>query len=128
MEVRLDRRSVFLGDQGRSLEPVRPTVLFIHGAGMDHSVWPLQARHFAYRGWNALALDLPGHGRSAPLGDDGALLASVPAMAAWLVQVIDVLGIARAHLVGHSMGALVALEAAAAHDDRVQSIALLGAT
>ena len=38
--------------------------MFVHGAGMDHSVWPLQARHFAYRGWNALAVDLPGHGRS----------------------------------------------------------------
>jgi pimeloyl-ACP methyl ester carboxylesterase len=64
MEIRLDDRKVYLGDYGKGCDPTRPTVLFVHGAGMDHSVWPLQARHFAYRGWNALAVDLPGHGRS----------------------------------------------------------------
>jgi pimeloyl-ACP methyl ester carboxylesterase len=100
---------VFLADQGRRFDPAKPTLLFVHGAGMDHSVWPLQARHFAYRGWNALALDLPGHGRS-----DGALLTSIGAMADWLARLIDGLGIARAALVGHSMGALVALACEAA--------------
>ncbi len=64
MELNLEGASVFLADYGKGFEPARPTVLFVHGAGMDHSVWPLQARHFAYRGWNALAVDLPGHGRS----------------------------------------------------------------
>jgi pimeloyl-ACP methyl ester carboxylesterase len=89
---------------------------------MDHSVWPLQARHFAYRGWNALALDLPGHGRS-----EGALLPSIEAMADWLARLIEALGIARAGLVGHSMGSLITLACAARAPDRVHSIALLGA-
>ena len=113
---------VFLADQGRRFDPAKPTLLFVHGAGMDHSVWPLQARHFAYRGWNALALDLPGHGRS-----DGALLTSIEAMADWLARLIDGLGIARAALVGHSMGALVALACAARAPDKIERIALLGA-
>ena len=127
MEISVDGRTVFLAEQGRGFEPMRPSVLFIHGAGMDHSVWPLQARYFAYRGWNALTLDLPGHGRSAPLSEGGALLDSVPAMADWLFRLTEALGIRRAHLVGHSMGALVALEAASRDADEVAGIVLLGA-
>ena len=72
MELQLDGAQVFLADYGKGFDPARPTILFVHGAGMDHSVWPLQARHFAYRGWNALAVDLPGHGRSG-----GELLGSI---------------------------------------------------
>jgi pimeloyl-ACP methyl ester carboxylesterase len=122
MEVHVDGVRAFLADQGRSFDPARPTVLFVHGAGMDHSVWPLQARHFAYRGWNALALDLPAHGRSA-----GELLPSIEAIADWLARLIDALGIDGAALVGHSMGALAVLECAARTPERVSQIALLGA-
>ncbi len=60
MELQLNGAQTFLADYGKGCDPARATVLFVHGAGMDHSVWPLQARHFAYRGWNALAVDLPG--------------------------------------------------------------------
>jgi len=112
---------VFLADQGCGFDPARPTMLLVHGAGMDHSVWPLQARHFAYRDWNALALDLPGHGRS-----EGPLLTSIDAMADWLADVIKALGVKRAALVGHSMGSLVALACAARKPKRVARIALLG--
>jgi len=122
MDLALDAGGVFLADQGRRFDPAKPTLLFVHGAGMDHSVWPLQARHFAYRGWNALALDLPGHGRS-----EGTLLASIEAMADWLARLIDALGIERAGVVGHSMGALVALACAARAPDKIERIALLGA-
>ena len=55
-----------------------------------------------------LAPDLPGHGRSA-----GAPLASVEAMADWLLALLDAAGAGRFAVVGHSMGSLVALEAAA---------------
>jgi pimeloyl-ACP methyl ester carboxylesterase len=122
MEIRLDDRKVYLADYGKPFDPARPTVLFVHGAGMDHSVWPLQARHFAYRGWNALAVDLPGHGRSG-----GELLGSVPAMAGWLGDLIQVLRAPVVHLVGHSMGALIGLDLAARHADRIAGLALLGA-
>jgi pimeloyl-ACP methyl ester carboxylesterase len=122
MDVQLKGAPVFLADYGKGCDPARPTVLFVHGAGMDHSVWPLQARHFAYRGWNALAVDLPGHGRSG-----GAPLGSVPAMADWLSELIRALRVPAVHLVGHSMGALVSLDLAARDQDRIAGMALLGA-
>lgn len=121
MELDLGGR-VFLADQGRPFDPARPTALFVHGAGMDHSVWPLQARHLAYRGWNALALDLPGHGRSG-----GELLTSIEAIGKWLARLIDALGLDRPALVGHSMGALAVLQCAAGAPEKVHRIALLGA-
>jgi pimeloyl-ACP methyl ester carboxylesterase len=68
------------------------------------------------------APDLPGHGRSA-----GAPLASVEACADWIVALLDALGAARAFLIGHSMGALVALETALRYPARVERLALLGA-
>jgi pimeloyl-ACP methyl ester carboxylesterase len=71
MELSLHGAPVFLADYGKGCDPAQPTVLFVHGAGMDHSVWPLQARHFAYRGWNALAVDLPGHGPTGACGASG---------------------------------------------------------
>lgn len=122
MDLQIDGASTFLADYGRAFDAIRPTVLFVHGAGMDHSVWPLQARHFAYRGWNALAPDLPGHGRS-----DGALRTSIPALADWLWNLIRALDARAVHLVGHSMGALIALELAARHRRKVAGLALLGA-
>jgi pimeloyl-ACP methyl ester carboxylesterase len=122
MEVRLDGAPAFLADYGKGLDPARPTILFVHGAGMDHSVWPLQARHFAYRGWNALAVDLPGHGRSA-----GELLGSIAAMADWLHGLTEALRVPAVHLVGHSLGALIGLELARRHPERVARLALLGA-
>jgi pimeloyl-ACP methyl ester carboxylesterase len=84
-------------------------------------VWLLQSRYFAHHGYNALAIDLPGHGRSG-----GAALASVEAIADWLVDLFDAAGIARASIVGHSLGALASLACAARHPSRVDKLALLG--
>ncbi|WP_163478991.1 alpha/beta fold hydrolase, partial [Klebsiella pneumoniae] len=62
----------------------------------------------AHHGYGVLAVDLPGHGRSA-----GLPLTRVEAIAAWLHRLLDVAGAQQATLVGHSMGSLIALEAAA---------------
>ena len=105
----------------RPLEPAQPTVVFVHGAANDHSVWALQSRYFAWHGRNVLAVDLPAHGRSA-----GEPLGSVDAIADWLAALLDAAGVDRAALVGHSLGSLAALAAAARHADRVGAIALLG--
>lgn len=98
-----------------------PAVVFIHGAQQDHSCWGLHSRWFAHHGFNAVVPDLPGHGRSG-----GAPLASVEALADWVVALLDALGVAQATLVGHSMGSLVALEAAVRHPQRVSRLALIG--
>ena len=105
----------------RPLDGALPTVVFVHGAGNDHSVWALQSRYFAHHGWNVLAVDLPGHDRSG-----GEALPSVEALADWLPAVLDAAGIGKAALVGHSLGSLAALECAARHPGRVARIALLG--
>ena len=105
----------------RPLDAAQPTVVFVHGAANDHSVWAWQSRYFAHHGANALAVDLPGHGRS-----EGDALPSVEAIADWIPALLDTAGIARAAVVGHSLGALAALECAARHPDRVDRIALLG--
>ncbi|WP_460448214.1 alpha/beta fold hydrolase [Alsobacter sp. SYSU BS001988] len=121
MRVTLDGQTVFAATGGRPFDPALPTVVFIHGAGMDHTVWALQTRWFAHHGRSVLALDLPGHGAST-----GAPLAGVPAMADWAVGVLDALGVANAAVVGHSMGGLVALDAAARHPERVRAVGLVG--
>jgi len=105
----------------RAFDVSRPTIVFVHGAANDHSVWTLQSRYFAWHGRNVLALDLPGHGRSA-----GDALASVEHIADWLVRVLDAAGIERAAFVGHSMGALAVLEAAGRFTSRIERMALLG--
>jgi len=97
------------------------TAMFLHGAGNDHSVWALQSRYFAYHRFNVLAVDLPGHGKSS-----GPALATVEEMSQWAVRVLDAAGIERAALIGHSMGSLVALEAAAHHAQRVEKLVLIG--
>ncbi len=103
--------------------PSLPTIVFVHGALNDHSVWTLHARWFAHHGFGVLALDLPGHMRSA-----GPALASVEAMADWLLAALDAAGVQRAALVGHSMGSLVALEAAARAPDRATRLLMFGTT
>ncbi|MDC8756633.1 alpha/beta fold hydrolase [Janthinobacterium fluminis] len=108
---------------GKAFDASLPSAVFIHGAQNDHSVWALQTRYFAHHGFNVLAVDLPGHGRSK-----GAAKASVEALSQWLLALLDAAGVARALLVGHSMGSLIALQTAHAAPARVSHLALLGST
>ena len=120
MELFVDGKRVYAATGGRTPTDDQPAVLFVHGAAMDHTVWSLQARYFAHHGRRVLALDLPGHGRS-----EGPPLTTVPDMAGWLHRAMVASGIEQAALVGHSMGALVALEAAAGRPENVWALALL---
>lgn len=121
MMLTVENQKTYAYTANHAFDPKRPTVAFIHGAANDHSVWALQSRYFAYHGWNALALDLPGHGKSA-----GAPLTSVAQAADWVVKALDAAGADKAALVGHSMGSLIALEAAARHPGRASHVALVG--
>ncbi len=121
MKVEVDGGSAFAATGGRPFDPARPALVFVHGAGMDHTVWTLQTRYFAHHGWSVLAVDLPGHGTSA-----GPALESVEEMGAWVRRAVTATGAERAAYVGHSLGALVALEAAAA-DDKAVALIMLGA-
>ena len=106
---------------GKPFDPALPAVVFVHGALHDHSVWTLLARWFAHHGHAVLALDLPGHSRSA-----GPPLESIGALAHWLLEVLDAAQVGSAALVGHSMGSLVALEAAALAPQRARRLAMIG--
>jgi pimeloyl-ACP methyl ester carboxylesterase len=116
----LEGKKAFAYTAAHDLDPQKRTMVFVHGAGLDHSWFGLQSRYFGYHGWNVLALDLPGHGRS-----EGPPLASIAGMAEWIFQIFDALGISKVNLVGHSMGTLVALECAARQPERVERIALI---
>jgi pimeloyl-ACP methyl ester carboxylesterase len=116
----VDGIDTFVATGGRDFDPALPCVVFLHGAGMDHSVWALLARSFAHHGCAVLAPDFPGHGRSA-----GAPLSSIAALADWTAALIDAGGVGRARLVGHSMGSLVALETAARHPEKVTALGLI---
>ncbi len=98
-----------------------PTVVFIHGAANDHSVWALQSRYFAYHGHNVLAVDLPGHGKST-----GEALNDIGALAQWTKALLEAAAIKRAAIVGHSMGSLIALEAAARYPASVSRLVMVG--
>ncbi len=122
MDLTIDGEHVYAATGGRPFDPAKPALFFLHGAGMDHSVWVLQTRYFAHRGFSVIAPDLPGHGRSG-----GEALSSIDAMADWVIRLMDGLGLGKASLVGHSMGSLLSFDCAARHSDTIERLALLGA-
>ncbi len=121
MRFEVDGTEAFAYTGSRPFDPERPTVAFVHGGGLDQTVWVLQSRYFAHHGFDVFAVDLPGHGRSG-----AAPLRAIEAMADWLERALGVLDVASPALVGHSMGSLVALEGAARHPDRVSALGLVG--
>lgn len=106
---------------GKALNATKPTAIFIHGVLNDHSVWILQTRYLANHGWNVLAVDLPGHCRSA--GDPPA---TVEAAADFVLALMDAAGLEKAALIGHSFGSLIAMEAAGRAPQRVSHLVLVG--
>jgi pimeloyl-ACP methyl ester carboxylesterase len=122
MLLDVDGATAYAATGGRAFDPALPAAVFLHGAGLDHTVWALLARWFAHRGFAVLAPDLPGHGRS-----QGEPLASIAEMADWTAALIAAAGAGKATVIGHSMGALIALETAARHAGRVAALGLVGA-
>jgi pimeloyl-ACP methyl ester carboxylesterase len=121
MQLTVQGRSAYAYTGGKPFDAALPCIVFIHGALHDHSVWTLLARWFAHHGHAVLAVDQPGHGRSA-----GPVLLDVEALADWVLALLDAAGATRAALVGHSMGSLIALEAAARAPERCTHLAMLG--
>jgi pimeloyl-ACP methyl ester carboxylesterase len=106
---------------GKPFDAAKPTLVFIHGVLNDHSVWILQTRYLAHHGFNVLAVDLPGHGRSG-----GDAPKSVEEAAQFVEALLNAAGVKQAGLIGHSWGSLIALETAARLKDRITHIALVG--
>lgn len=112
MNISLGDHSLYAYTGGKPFNPAQPTAVFIHGVLNDHSVWILQSRFLAHHGWNVLAIDQPGHGRSG-----GPAPKSVAEASAAVVALLDALGVnqdgKKTALVGHSFGSLIALHTAA---------------
>jgi pimeloyl-ACP methyl ester carboxylesterase len=121
MNFDVNGHSTYCYTGGKSFDAAKPTAIFIHGVLNDHSVWILQSRYLANHGWNVLAVDLPGHCRSA-----GEPPVTVEDAADFVTALLDAAGLKQAVLVGHSFGSLIALEAAARAPDRVSQLVLVG--
>ena len=121
MQLSVNGSDTFAATGGQDFDAALPTIVLLHGAGFDHSSWALHSRWFAHHGYNVLAPDLPGHGRSS-----GAPLPAISDMADWTAALIEAAGATRARLVGHSMGSLIALETAARHPAKVSALSLIG--
>ncbi|MFA4970090.1 MAG: alpha/beta hydrolase [Sulfuritalea sp.] len=125
MQIEINGQAAYAYTGGKPFDAGLPCVVFIHGAQNDHSVWGLQSRWFAHHGFAVLAVDLPGHGRSA-----GKPLPSIEDLADWIELLLEKVGagdtVKCVSLVGHSMGSLTALECASRHPARIARIALIG--
>ncbi len=128
MNLVVNGDAVFVSTGGVTWKPDQPSLVLIHGAGLNRTVWTLFTRYFARRGYNVVAPDLPGHGSS-----DGQALPTIEAMAQWVAQLIDACGEADPNwstddirIAGHSMGSLVVLHAVGNEPQRYASVALLG--
>ena len=121
MKLTVNGHDTYCYTGGKAFDAAQPTAIFIHGVLNDHSVWALQTRYLANHGWNVLAVDLPGHCRSA--GDPAA---TVEAAADFVLTLMDAAGLTHAALIGHSFGSLVALEAASRAPERITHLVLVG--
>ena len=120
MYIQVDNAQTFIATGGKPFDTTLPTVVLLHGSGTDHRGWALQARWFAFHGYSVFAPDFPAHSLS-----EGEALTSIELMAAWLIRALDTAKVDKVHLVGHSQGFLVALEAAILLGDRLKSVTAL---
>jgi pimeloyl-ACP methyl ester carboxylesterase len=106
--------------QYRGVSSSRPPVILIHGAGSNHLCWPAEIRRL--RETTVYAIDLPGHGKSG-----GTAHHRVSGYQAALINFIAQLGINQAVLVGHSLGAAIALRLALDHPQHVAGLVCISA-
>lgn len=121
MKLTVDGYAVYVHTGGHDYAADKPSLIFVHGGGHDHTYWSLQTRFFAHHGYSVLVPDLPGHGRS-----EGTAPENIDDYASWLWRFVDAIGVENAVFVGHSMGSLAVLAAAAQQPDRTLALVLAG--
>jgi len=97
-----------------------PALILLHGVGSTASVWRPQLRHFG-RARRTLAWNMPGY--------DGSPALARPSWLGWsesLAALLDARGLRRIHLLGHSLGGMIAQDFAARFPDRLASLILSG--
>jgi pimeloyl-ACP methyl ester carboxylesterase len=124
MYIPVNSQKIYTYTGGKAFDAAKPTLIFIHGVLNDHSVWILQTRYFAHHGYNVLAVDLPGHGKS-----EGRCPKSVEEGAEFVLALMKAMDLKEAALIGHSWGSLIALHAASLAPEqglRISHLALVG--
>lgn len=96
-------------------------VLFIHAAFVNHNMFQKQIDYFQDK-YNILTLDIIGHGKSTKTrkGD------SIDRMSAWISEILKAEKIEKIHLIGISLGAVLAQDFANQYPEAVQSLACFG--
>jgi len=97
-----------------------PALVLLHGIGSAARSWRLQIAGLSDR-WHAVAWDAPGYGRSTPLSKESP---DAGDYAAALAAFLDLQAIGKCHLVGHSLGSLMAVRFAADYPSRILSLSL----
>lgn len=120
MYLTVNGEKTYVATGGKVFDKSLPTVVFLHGSGLDHRSWALQTRWFAFHGYSVIAPDFPGHSLS-----EGEALDNIEAMSKWLWQLLDEMDVEHCSLVGHSQGGLVVLDAAASQPNKVTSVSLI---
>ena len=103
-----------------NFDQIKPCLFFIHGSGSDHSAWSHQYGRL-HKKYNIVAVDLPGHGRS---GGDGE--SDVARYCLSVKKLLDILNLKHAVIIGHSLGAAIALRFAINYPQEIAGIALVG--
>ena len=95
----------------------------MHGSGLSHIVWSLHEQFYTSQGFNVLSVDLPGHGNS-----EGPSLESIEKISNWVKSLINVLGIKKIIIIGHSQGSLIGIDFASRYPDLISSLVLVAGT
>ena len=111
--------------EAHGADPKKEWILFIHGAGGSTVTWKRQVNAFSQL-YNLLIIDLPGHGRMADRPNDDASY-SFESIANKIWNLVEHLKISSIHLMGVSLGTIIALQMREMHPSKVLSIILPGA-
>ena len=95
-------------------------IIFIHGIGLNHGIWNEQIRYF--KNYNTIVYDLIGHGKT-PLNKKKI---DMKDFSKQLLKLVNGLNINKFHLIGFSLGSLIARDFAASYHDRLSSLTIFG--
>ena len=121
MIIELNNKKVFASDAGKIFEKEKHTIILLHGSGLTHIVWSLTEQYLSNKGYNILAIDLPGHGNS-----EGPSLKSIEEIAEWLEKIINKIEIQHLTILGHSQGCLEAIEYVSKYSSKIKNLILVG--
>ena len=120
MILEVDNKKVFASDAGKTFESDKHTIILLHGSGLSHIVWSLTEQYLSNKGYNILAIDLPGHGNS-----EGPSLESIEEISEWLNKIINNISIKSLSILGHSQGCLEAIEYASRYPKNIKNLILV---